>query len=223
MQTWLNGQTVDASHLVETRTLWKIDSRLGIALDAQASTTGDGQLYTVDAVALGEGMGFLAGVSGGDGLLPKNGVLRLGGDGRAARHRHIEWQVPRPNWQQIAGDKRFKLLLTTPGLFEQGWLLPGMSARDGGYIWKTADFSAHLVTAAINRAETISGWDIAENKPKPAVKTVSTSSVYWFDRFEGDVGALEKLVEQGLFALDQYPDRKRRPEGFNNILVGNWQ
>lgn len=222
MQAWLNGSAIEADHLAETRNLWKIDSRLGIALDAQTRTTGDGQLYTVDAVALEAEVGFLTGISGGSELLPKNAVLRLGGDGRAARHSHIEWQTPRPEWQKIADDKRFKLLLTTPGLFEQGWLLPGMSEFDGGYIWKTPEFSAHLITAAINRAETVSGWDIAENQPKPAIKAVSTGSVYWFDRFEGDVDALDKLVEQGLFELSDYPDRKRRAEGFNNILIGCW-
>lgn len=222
MQAWLNGEVMKADHLVETRTLWHIDSRLGIALDAQARTTSDGQLYTVDAVALNPNIGFLAGVCGCGKLLPENGVLRLGGDGRAARHSAIEWQAPRSNWGQIEGDQRFKLLLSTPGLFKQGWLLPGMTAHDGGYIWKTADFSARLVTAAINRAETISGWDIAENKPKPALKAVSTGSVYWFDRFEGDVSALEKLVEKSLFDIDAYPDRKRRVEGFNNIQIGSW-
>ncbi|HBA66447.1 MAG TPA: type III-B CRISPR module-associated protein Cmr3 [Methylococcaceae bacterium] len=222
MQAWLNSQVIEAKHLVETRTLWNIDSRLGIALDAQARTTSDGQLYTVDAVALNSDIGFLVGIAGCAGLLPKNGALRLGGDGRAARHSHVEWQAPRPNWQQIDNDKRFKVLLTTPGLFGQGWLLPGMMAHEGGYIWKTADFSAHFVTATINRAETISGWDIAENKPKPALKAVSTGSVYWFDHFEGDIGALEKLVEQSLFELEVYPDHKRRAEGFNNINIGNW-
>ncbi|MBE0434895.1 MAG: type III-B CRISPR module-associated protein Cmr3, partial [Methylomicrobium sp.] len=182
----------------------------------------DGQLYTVDAVALNSGVGFLAGIAGCAGLLPKNGALRLGGDGRAAHHSVTDWQAPRPNWQQIAHDKRFKVLLTTPGLFEQGWLLPNMSAHNGGYVWKTPDFSARFVSAVINRAEIISGWDIAENKPKPALKAVSTGSVYWFDDFEGDISELEKLVEQSLFKLDSYPDTKRRAEGFNNILIGRW-
>ncbi|PPD18458.1 MAG: type III-B CRISPR module-associated protein Cmr3, partial [Methylobacter sp.] len=111
----------------------------------------------------------------------------------------------------------------TPGLFKQGWLLHGMTVENGGYCWKTPDFSAHLVTPSTARAETISGWDIASNQPKPALRAVSTGSVYWFDQFEGEVSALQKLVEQSLFSIDAYPDRKRRAEGFNSILIGAWR
>lgn len=223
IQAWLNGQVIDASHLVESKSLWKIDSRLGIALDAQGRTTEEGQLYTVETVALGKGIGFLTGITGADNLLPADGILRLGGDGRGAQHSRIEWQPPHPDWAAIAQSKRFRLLLTTPGLFEQGWLLPGMTAQNGGYLWKTNEFSAHLVTASTARAETISGWDIANNQPKPALKAVSSGSVYWFDQFEGEVSALQKLVEHGLFFIDTYPDRKRYAEGFNAILIGAWR
>lgn len=232
IQAWLNGQAIDASHLVESKSLWKIDSRLGIALDAQGRTTEEGQLYTVETVALGEpiksgsapqfNVGFLTGIAGADNLLPADGVLRLGGDGRGAQHTRIEWQPPHPDWAAIAQSKRFRLLLTTPGLFEQGWLLPGMTAQNGGYLWKTNDFSAHLVTASTARAETISGWDIASNQPKPALKAVSSGSVYWFDQFEGEVSALQKLLEHSLFHIDAYPDRKRCAEGFNNIMIAAW-
>ena len=222
IQAWLNGQPIDTSHLVESKTLWKIDSRLGITLDAQARTTDDGQLYTVDAIALSDGIGFLTGIAGAQNLMPNNGVLRLGGDGRGAQHSRVEWQPPQPDWDLIAQSKRFRLLLTTPGLFEQGWLLPGMTEENGNYRWRTSDFSANLVTVSTPRAETISGWDIAKNQPKPALKAVSTGSVYWFDQFEGEVTALHKLVEKGLFSIDANPDRKRSAEGFNNIIIAAW-
>ncbi|MFM8341005.1 MAG: type III-B CRISPR module-associated protein Cmr3 [Methylomonas sp.] len=222
IQAWLNGQPLDTNHLVESNTLWKFDSRLGITLDAQGRTTDDGQLYTVDAVALSDGIGFLTGIAGAQNLMPDNGVLRLGGDGRGAQHSRVEWQPPQPEWDLIAQSKRFRLLLTTPGLFEQGWLLPGMTEENGNYRWRTNDFSANLVTVSTPRAETISGWDIAKNQPKPALKAVSTGSVYWFDQFEGEVTALHKLVEKGLFSIDANPDRKRSAEGFNNIIIAAW-
>lgn len=222
IQAWLNGQTIKPEHLTESKALWKTDARLGIALDAATRTTVEGQLYTVDAVALNENIGFLTGIQGAAGLLPDNGLLRLGGDGRGAQHNKIDWTLLRPDWDSIAETKRFRLVLATPGLFEQGWLLPGMSKQTEGFVWKTADFSAHLVTASVSRAETISGWDLAENRPKPALKAVSTGSVYWFDRFEGDTQALRKLVEQGLSAISAYPDKKRCAEGFNNIFIAAW-
>jgi CRISPR-associated protein Cmr3 len=223
IQAWLNGQSITIEHLVESRNLWKIDSRLGIALDAAGRTTIEGQLYTVDAVALNKNIGFLTGIDGADRLL-QNGLLRLGGDGRGAQHHKIDW-TPfelEPVWKAINNTKRFRLVLATPGLFEQGWLLPGMSEQADGFIWQTPEFSAHLVTASVSRAETISGWDLAENCPKPALKAVSTGSVYWFDHFEGDIQALRKLVGQGLSFISGYPDNKRCAEGFNNILIAAW-
>lgn len=221
IQSWLNGQPITQEHLVESKQLWKIDSRLGIALDAAGRTTIEGQLYTVDAVAMNENIGFLTGIDGADGLL-QNGLLRLGGDGRGAQHSKIDWKPLQPDWDSISKTQRFRLALATPGLFEQGWLLPGMSGQADGFIWQTKEFSAHLVTASVSRAETISGWDLAENCPKPALKAVSIGSVYWFDRFEGDTQALRKLVEQGLSLISAYPDNKRCAEGFNNIIIAAW-
>ena len=221
IKQWLNAQPITNEHWVESKELWKIDSRLGIALDEQGRTTLDGQLYTVDAVAMQNHIGFLTGVEGANGLI-SDGVLRLGGDGRGAHHIKIAWNPLEPDWNLIEKTKRFRVILATPGLFEQGWLLPGMTQENGEYIWKTTDFSAHLVTASAARAETISGWDLAENSPKPALKAVSTGSVYWFDRFEGDIQSLRKLVESGLTLIVEYPDKKRCAEGFNNIFIAVW-
>lgn len=222
IQAWLNGQTIKSAHVTESKALWKTDSRLGIALDVAGRTTVEGQLYTVDALDMAKNIGFLTGVEGGAGLLPHNGLLRLGGDGRGAQYHKIDWRPLQPDWDIITETRRFRLALATPGLFEQGWLLPGMSEQVEGFIWKTPEFSAHLVTASVSRAETISGWDIAENRPKPALKAVSTGSVYWFDSFEGDTQALHKLVEQGLAVISGYPDKKRHAEGFNNIFIAAW-
>lgn len=221
IQAWLYGQPITQEHLVESKELWKIDSRLGIALDTAGRTTIDGQLYTVNAVALNENIGFLTGIDGAVGLL-QNGLLRLGGDGRGAQHNKIDWTPLQPDWDIITKTKHFRLALATPGLFEQGWLLPGMREEADGFVWKTPEFSAHLVTASVSRSETISGWDLAENCPKPALKAVSTGSVYWFDQFEGDSQALRKLVEHGLPLISTYPDTKRCAEGFNNIFIAAW-
>jgi len=222
MAAWLNAQPLTASHLLASNALWQIDPRLGIALNPFSRTTADGLLYAADAVALAENIGFLAGINGADDVLPEHGVLRLGGDGRGASHRKVTFTAPEPDWQAIAQDQRFRAVLTSPGLFEHGWRLPGLSRQADGFIWRTDNFSAHLVTASVSRAETVSGWDLATNRPKPALKAVSTGSVYWFDRFAGDIEALRKLVEQGLSAISPYPDRKRHAEGFNNIMIAAW-
>lgn len=222
IEAWLNARPIRPEQLIESKRLWQTDPRLGIALDESARTTLEGQLYTVDTLAMAEDVGFLAGVSGAKGLLPETGVIRLGGDGRGARHGKIAWAMPEPDWSVIEQSKRFRLVLTTPGLFESGWLLPGMTEQNGGIIWQSEDFSAHLIAASVARAETVSGWDLAENKPKPALKAVGSGGIYWLDQFEGSVHALRKLVGEGLSPLGVYPDKRRAAEGFNNIMIAAW-
>ncbi len=222
INAWRKAEPLTQEHLAKTDELWKIDARLGIALEGAARTTIDGQLYTVDAVDMHPNLGFIAGISGAKQLLADRGILRFGGDGRGAAHSKIDWTMDNALPESIASDQRFRLMLTSPGLFAQGWLLPGMEKDGQDWLWKTQDFSARLVSASIARAETISGWDVANNTPKPALKAAGCGSIYWFDQFQGDKQALDKLVKQGLSAIGAYPDAKRIAEGFNSIMLAAW-
>jgi hypothetical protein len=74
--------------------LFKRETRLGIALDHGSRTAADGALYTSEAIALDQTVGFLVGCEGDAGQLPKSGHLRLGGDGKGARHHAIAFAVP---------------------------------------------------------------------------------------------------------------------------------
>ena len=65
----------------------------------------------------------------------------------------------------------------------------------------------------------LSGWDVARQQPKPALRAVPAGSVYWLDDFQGDAAALDALATDGLL-LD---DRSRRAEGFNNCLLAAWR
>ncbi len=201
---WLHDEAVSGAHLIHAEALWKIDARLGIGMDADKRAAGDGRIYTSDAMAFAEGIGLLAEVSGADGMLPRSGLVRLGGDGRGAEVAIADVAWPEPDWGAIAQTGRFRLMLTSPGLFEGGWRPPLESAR--------------LVAAVVSRAEVISGWDLAARAPKAAERAAPSGSVYWFESFEGDVESLRRLARDGLPA----PDAARRAEGFNGCLIGNW-
>src|SRR5690606_16633082 len=104
-------------------------------------------------------------------------------------------------------------------LFADGWKLPGVDAE--------GRFSLHgvkgrLASAAVARAETVSGWDLARRAPKPARRVAPTGSVYWIDQLEATPEALDKLVETGLW-LDADENPSRRAEGFNRIVLGAWR
>jgi CRISPR-associated protein Cmr3 len=199
---WLNGVGLSAylrgeqlsrqTHTVETRVLWRTDIRVGIALDAATRSAATGHLYTTEGIAFkpsggqdhigaSSDVGFVVRIEGADSLVPANGLVRLGGDGRGAQIETIKLTVPKPDWDGIAKDRCFRLVLTAPGLFEQGWLPTGM--REDRVTWDGPDgVSARLVSAAVPRAQVVSGWDIAkwskgEGGPKPALRAAPTGSV----------------------------------------------
>lgn len=216
IQAWQAGQALQPDHWLASSALWTLDSRLGIALAPGQGTVVDGQLYTSEAVALKAGVGFVAHVHGADGIVPQTGLLRFGGDGHAASLRPCDIALPTTELAELARAGRFRLLLTSPGIFPTGWALPGMDAQGR---WHFHGASARLACAAAPRLETLSGWDLAHHRPKPAVRAVPAGSVYWLDDFQGDVEALATLQRDGLALIDA----ARRAEGFNACLLAEWR
>ncbi|MDS4057091.1 MAG: type III-B CRISPR module-associated Cmr3 family protein [Candidatus Contendobacter sp.] len=226
---YLKGERLGQEHLLRGGELWQFDHRLGIALNGAQRTVAKGMLYTAQTVALnrrdghghGRDVGFLVGVDGASGLLPEKGLLRFGGDGRGAALQAVSPKnlLPAPDWQSIKQERRFRLVLATPGLFAGGWRLPGLDADNR---WRGPDCTARLVAAAVHRADTVSGWDLAQWQPKPAQRIAPVGSVYWFDDFQGKAESLGKLAAEGFWAMGDYPDPSRRAEGFNNLLIAAW-
>lgn len=202
--------------------LFKRETRLGIALDGGSRTAADGALYTSEAIALGQTVGFLVGCEGDDGQLPESGHLRLGGDGKGASYRAMAFAAPAVPRQEITASRRFRIILATPGIFADGWLPEGVTRHGSGdYRLQGDGFSARLACAVVPRFDTISGWDLARQQPKTAQRVAPAGSVYWFDDFAGDVGKLAEWVAGGLWGDN--PDRPRRAEGFNRAWLGLWR
>ena len=215
-QRYLNGQLprVDQD-LVKTSELWAIDTRVGIGLNADTRSADEGKLFTTQVVALKPGVGFVASVRGA--ALPTRGSLRLGGDGRSASSQAVAHQPAQADLPAIAAQGRCRLVLTTPGLFGQGWLPNGfVTAADGQHWLDLHGVRARLVCASVPRAETISGWDLARWQPKAALRAASAGSVYWLDQLQASPEALGKLAESGLWS-DPCEDTQRRAEGFNRL------
>lgn len=225
-QSYVDGKLPDATALIESKVLWSLDARVGIGLDEARRRADDGKLFSMQAVAFtrnearGCSVGLLAGVSGA--TPPKDGLLRLGGDGRAARIHAAEVATPEPDWTRIQTSGRFRLILTSPGIFPAGWRPPGVASDT--LLWDLpAGGTARLVCAAMARPETVSGWDVAERGPKAAAKAVPSGAVYWFEQLTGSVSALQKLSQTGLW--DLAPDNTepaRRAEGFNRCFIAPW-
>ena len=237
----LGGQRPEPAHGIESKHLYQRDPRLGIGLNADARTAEEGQIYTTEGFAFSPkneqtaakfaSTGFLVGIQGVADLMPIEGVLRLGGDGRSAHYRRVAFNPATQGFFEAhlrgGGGKsltRFRLILQTPALFTQGWLPQGVTCQDdGSYRLQGDGFSARLACAALGRRDTVSGWDLFQWAPKPAQAAVPAGSVYWFDELVGDVGKLAAWVNQGLWPQNRAPlQQSRRAEGYNRALLGAW-
>ncbi len=227
MEGWkkhLEGQRPSSSCVTTVEQLWATDPRLGIALESCARTVKTGAIYTTDAVAMKAGTSLVAVFRGG--RIPTEGLLRLGGDGRAAEIAPADdnlVQALQEFGRPGQGWKGFRMILATPGLFPSGWLPPGVDPA-ADYTFSLNGLKAKLVSATVTRHQVISGWDLARQQPKPAQKAVPAGACYWFRVQDGDTGALRKLYEEGLWALmdPDHQDSGRRREGWNQVWFGNW-
>lgn len=229
MADYLGGRLPEPRQVVSSSDLWTFDPRLGIALDPGKRSAAEGMIYTAETVALRRrgkdpqagkewhDTGFLVGVAGAEGGLPTAGLVRLGGDGRGAAVSACQPKLPEADWSLIEKTGKFRLILSSPGLFEQGWRVPRLDAEGR---WQGPDgCTARLAAACVSRSQVVSGWDLAQWEPKPALRAAPVGSVYGFEDFEGGMESLHKLVTQGFWAVSGYPDRQRQAEGFNNLFV----
>ena len=214
MRRWITGNLPSADQLLRSSDLWASDPRLGIALNPQSRTTQEGQLYTVDSIAMREGVGFIATVGGANEVVPNSGLLRFGGDGRGAEIVDCKIDWPQPDWQKIEEEQYFRLLLTSPGIFPQGWQLPG---QDQQHRLQLSGVEVQIKSATVSRSGVVSGWDLARWQPKAAQRVVATGAVYTLKLLEGGVDVLQKWVNDGL----PIEDSQRRAEGFNRVLIAN--
>lgn len=221
---YLRGETPTAEDIVSNGDLWQIDPRVGVGLDPAMRRAADGKLFTVQAVALRSDVGFLAGVTGAH--PPADGLLRLGGDGRAAAIRTETINLPETDYDAIAKARRCRLVLTTPGIFgtrgAAGWLPTGTSGETADLRFDLHGVRGLIVCAAAPRAEVVSGWDLANGRPKPAKRAAPTGSVWWLNELDATPDALRKLVAHGLWS-ETCEDASRRAEGFNRVTLAAWK
>lgn len=219
-RAYLHGEVPKLEQLVHSSALWSFDARVGIGMSEVTRSVEEGKLFSAQALTMNSGVGFLAVVNGA--IPPADGLLRFGGDGRAASIHTAEITLPEPDYEAIASAKCCRIVLTSPGLFPNGWKLPVVDndRDDDNLVTLPGGIRAKLVSAAMPRAETISGWDLANWQPKPAKRVVPTGSVYWLDELEATPEALRKLVENGLWA-EPCEDAARRAEGFNRLALAS--
>jgi CRISPR-associated protein Cmr3 len=221
---WLAGNTPDAMEFVPAKKLWQTDPRVGVGLDADRRAVSEGKLFTVDGVAPCTDVGFVVTIEAAE--MPTDGMVRFGGDGRAAALHPVNWVLPQPDFVALAASRRVRMVLTSPAIFAQGWLPTGAEPQtrrdDGAVRFALRNVKGWIVSACVPRAEVASGWDLARWEPKPAQRFVPAGSLWWLE-LDVDVTAddLRKLAIHGLWE-ERCHDAQRRAEGFNQVALAAW-
>lgn len=212
---YLAGRLPSPEELVPHSELWEIDLRVGIGMDPERRMAADGALFSSETISLKKDVGFVVEVAGAAGLIADQAILRLGGDGRGAHMKRIpEGLAPFP---APPSSERVRVVLTTPGLFSEGSL--PMAVAESRPLWSSGP-PVCLLSAALGRGQTVSGWDMARHAPKLARKTVPTGSVFWCEVVAGSP-AVSGGVRAGI-SLDETLSSDRVAEGYNRAVLAPW-
>ncbi|MEI7844026.1 MAG: type III-B CRISPR module-associated Cmr3 family protein, partial [Gallionellaceae bacterium] len=123
--------------------------------------------------------------------------------------------LPDAHRKTMQASRKVSLTLISPALFIQGW----QPNWPGNEVPGIPGLKLKLVSAAIDRWLSISGWDLLKGQAKTARKAVAAGATYWFE-IEGEPPAdwAEKLWLAPVSDIEQ--DRR---DGFGIVIPGIWK
>jgi CRISPR-associated protein Cmr3 len=162
LQQYLEMGTIDTS--VSLSDYITTESKIGITRRTDTHTVKQSMLYSSPLIRL-HNAALVANIEGAQ----ISGLIRFGGKNKVA---HVsEYEEPISPNSVISDDGIFKLYLATPAFFHSGHLpdLPDPIKN-----------KVSLLTAAVYGYESIGGFDIKANFPKPMRRAVKAGSVYYY-------------------------------------------
>ncbi len=149
----------------------------------------------------------------------------LGGERRVAHWRQPEEKnsklpaCPLAVKQKIVEQKACRLILVTPAYFKDGFKPEWVNQQFSGV-------KVDLISVAINRYQTISGWDYAyqngnrAGRPKPTRRLAPAGSVYYL-QLSGEPKVIENFVDK-IWMNAVSDDPQSCLDGFGIAVVGAW-
>lgn len=204
--------------------LYEKESRFGIEVDYAKQTVQESKLYQTEFIRCLPQVGLYLEIEGIKQLRENpekiSGLIAIGGENKVASYQQVNYQIYENNFltklkQSLAKTNQFKLYLATPTIFQQGWL-PQWINKDT-LKGKYKGIQVHLKAAAISRYQTIGGWDVAHNRPKPTLRAVGAGSVYYFITDANPEKILETFHWQNIA-----DDEMNAQIGYGLSLVGSW-
>ncbi len=213
LKEYLSGTKTSFSPVIKMADIVLPEPKIGIGISKETGTSEEGKLYRMDMRRLenkkGESLSLLIDFEGLP--LPERGMMKLGGEGKAVSYQMYEPENFSVDKSKLDGNK-FKLYLSTPAIFKNGWL-PGWideNTLEGEY----KGLKLKLLTASIGKPILIGGFDMKARKPKPMCKAVPVGSVYYFEIVKGDLENAFEVFNQKAIS-DFYP-----VQGFGIVYVG---
>lgn len=228
---WHNGKKLTFDDIQQNGVnLPEIDARTHVAIDRITQTSLDQHLFQTAAYDFANQrkkhhqgweetrLGFV--IATPEELA--NDAVRFGGEGRLSRLEKVNL-TENPFRKPEINCKKIKLTLLTPAIFAQGWL-PAWLDKDTleGTLTLSDNVNVRLKLCAVamDRWLPVSGWDLAEHKPKATRKAVGAGSIYWFEILNDDVNAntLTSLAYQAIS-----DDEQDKRDGFGIVAITEWK
>lgn len=133
------------------------------------------------------------------------------------------WECPKEIQEAIKREKKLRMVLATPAIFENGWLPGWLTIKEEhetkciGTIPGT-EIEVQLVSVVNERWQPLSGWSYERNKPKPISRMVPAGSVYFF-KITNSVSD-EDIANMWLQSVCD--DTQLKKDGFGLSLWGIW-
>jgi CRISPR-associated protein Cmr3 len=218
LNSYLNGES--KTYAVKKLSDYMVrEFKLGIGRDNQTNSTEDGKLYRVGqnrpANIVGEKekaklvrLGFSINFENLDFSTDK-GFLALGGERRAAFFEKVD-EAALPISCPKLDSQRFKIYIATTAVFQEGWQPENLLKKYG----------LTLLTAAVERAQPIGGWDLENQRPKPMLQGVGAGSVYYVEA--KDVDTANEIAKEihGKAISDTINGTNYAQQGFGIAYIG---
>lgn len=171
---YLNARSLPDGAVRPASEFWVRESRTHVAIESEYGTAADSMLFAIPFVRFQHGSGITIDVDGDNGLLGTVEWLKLGGEGRVARILEAEASSSAHRIAQTTG--MIRVIITSPSPFAKGWL-PDKWTETGKFPFLGGE--AEFQGCVVNRHSTVSGWDLAQHRPKPSRRAVAVGSVYY--------------------------------------------
>ncbi len=216
MQAVLDGGVPNSADIIEQKTLWVTEDRIGIRRNSKTHATDDDALYQIQHIRLTKDTSLLMQINN----LPKDWQAQspnpMGGEQRMVwiDEASENLDLPRPDPSNSNLDKfRYTIILITPADFFDD----NETNHEQTIAKAVTDLSksSKLITACVYKPKLVGGWNSRENKPLPLKPVVAAGST-WF--LEADLEDKDRILKMNGKHIG-----KRNKWGFGQILIGIWK